>query len=83
MTDNVENLLLEMLKGLRNDLKEFRSRYEDDMDDLKARMTSLESSMIGVKREINHGDETDARQQVSLDKLVKRIEKIEHRLELA
>lgn len=83
MTDNVENLVLEQLKGLRNDLKEFRGRYEGDMDDLKARMSSLEGSMVGVKREVNHGDETAARQQVSLDKLVKRIEKIEHRLELA
>ena len=83
MTDNVDNIILEMLKGLRGDLKDFRSRYEEDMDDLKARMTSLESSMVGVKREVNHADETDARQQVSLDKLAKRIERIEHRLELA
>ena len=83
MTDTTDNLVIEMLKGLRGELKEFRSRYEEDMDDLKARMTSLESSMVGVKREINHADETDARQQVSLDKLAKRIERIEHRLELA
>ena len=82
MTDNVENLILEMLKGLRSEVKEFRSRYEDDMDDLKARMSSLENAMVSVKREINHGDEVDARQQVSLDKLMKRIERIEHRLEL-
>ena len=83
MTDNVENLILEMLKGLRIDVKEFRSRYEEDLDDLKARMSSLENSMVSVKREVNHGDEVDARQQVSLDKLMKRIERIEHRLELA
>jgi archaellum component FlaC len=83
MTDNVENLILEMLKGLRSDVKEFRSRYEEDLDDLKARMSSLENAMVSVKREVNHGDEVDARQQVSLDKLMKRIERIEHRLELA
>ena len=83
MTDNVENIILEMLKGLRSDVKEFRSRYEEDVDDLKARMSSLENSMVSVKREVNHGDEVDARQQVSLDKLMKRIERIEHRLELA
>ena len=82
MTDNAENLILEMLKGLRSEVKEFRSRYEEDMDDLKARMSSLENSMVSVKREINHSDEVDARQQVSLDKLMKRIERIEHRLEL-
>jgi archaellum component FlaC len=83
MTDNVENLILEMLKGLRSDVKEFRSRYEEDLDDLKARMSSLENAMVSVKREVNHGDEVDARQQISLDKLMKRIERIEHRLELA
>jgi archaellum component FlaC len=83
MTDNVENLILEMLKGLRSDVKEFRSRYEEDLDDLKARMSSLENAMVSVKREVNHGDEVDARQQVSLDKLMKRIERIEHRLELS
>lgn len=79
MTDNVESLILEHLRHMRGKI----DGIADDMDDLKARMTSLESSMVGVKREVNHGDETDARQQVSLDKLVKRIEKIEHRLELA
>jgi hypothetical protein len=38
--------------------------------------------MVGVKREITHGDETDARQQVSIDRLVERVERIERRLEL-
>jgi hypothetical protein len=83
MSDNVENLLLEMLKGLRNDVKEFRARYEEDMDDLKARMSSLEGAMVSVRRDVNHSDEVDARQQVAIDKIVKRIERIEHRLELA
>lgn len=83
MTETVENLILEMLKGLRNEVKDFRARYEEDMDDLKARISSLESTMVSVKREVNHGDEVDARQQVSLDKIIKRIERIEHRLELS
>jgi hypothetical protein len=83
MSENVENILLEMLKGLRNDVKEFRTRYEEDMDDLKARMSSLEGSMVSVRRDVNHSDEVDARQQVSIDKILKRIERIEHRLELA
>lgn len=82
MADNTENLILEMLKGLRNDVKEFRFRYEEDVDDLKARMSSLESAMVSVKREVNHSDEVNARQQVSLDKIMKRIERIEHRLEM-
>jgi hypothetical protein len=83
MSENVDNLILEMLKGLRGEVKDFRVRYEEDMDDLKARMSSLESSMVSVRRDVNHGSDVDARQQVSLDKIIKRIERIEHRLELA
>lgn len=48
MNDSVENLILEMLKGLRSDVKEFRLRYEEDLDDLKARMSSLENAMVSV-----------------------------------
>lgn len=83
MNENVENLVLEMLKGLRSEVKDFRLRYEEDMDDLKARMSSLEGSMVSVRRDVNHSDDVDARQQLSLDKIIKRIERIEHRLELA
>jgi hypothetical protein len=83
MSDNVENLTFELIKSLRAELRDFRTRYEDDMDDLKARMSSLENSMVSVRRDVNHGDDVDARQQVSLDKIMKRLERIEHRLELA
>jgi hypothetical protein len=38
--------------------------------------------MVMVKREVVFGEETDARQQVTLDKLASRIERIERRLEL-
>ena len=78
MTENVESLILEHLRHMRGKI----DGIADSMDDLKARMTSLEGSMIGVKREVNHGDETDARLQVSLDRIMKRIERIENRLEL-
>ena len=79
MTDNVENLILDHLRHMRSKI----DTIADGMDDLKVRMSSLESAMVGVKREVNHGEETDARQQVSLDKLMKRIERIEQRPELA
>ena len=78
MTENVESLILEHLRHMRAKI----DGIADSMDDLKARMTSLEGSMIGVKREVNHGDETDARLQVSVDKIMKRLERIENRLEL-
>lgn len=78
MTDNVENLVLEHLRHIRAKV----DQISDDMNDLKHRMSSLELAMVSVKREAAHGDETDARQQVTLDKLVDRIQRIENRLEL-
>ena len=52
------------------------------MTDVKLRLSSLESAMVHVKCELTSGDETDARQQVSLDRLADRIERIERRLDL-
>jgi hypothetical protein len=78
MFDNIENPILEHLHHIR-------SRVElivDDMSDLKLHISSLESAMVSVKHEVAHGDETDARQQVTLDKLAERVHRIERRLEL-
>jgi hypothetical protein len=82
MADETSNLVLEHLKAIRNELRDFRGRFDDEMDDLKTRMSSLEAAMVTVKREVNFGDEVDARQQVSLDKIIKRLDRIERRLEL-
>jgi len=78
MSDTVENLVLEHLRHIRSRV----DQIADDMSDLKHRMSSLESTMVSVKHEVAHGDETDARQQVTLDKIVDRILRIEKRLEL-
>ena len=45
--------------------------------------SGLEQAMSLVKREINLSEETDARQQITLDKLAERIQRIERRLELS
>ncbi|CCD29044.1 conserved hypothetical protein [Candidatus Glomeribacter gigasporarum BEG34] len=79
MTDNMESLVLEHLRHIRSKV----DQLVEDNHDLKNRMSSLESAMVSVKREVAHGDETDARQQVSLDKIIERIQRIERRLELA
>lgn len=66
-------------------LRHIRARVDqiaDDMTDLKLRIGGLETAMVLVKREITHGDEADARQQLSLDKLAARVERIEWRLDL-
>ncbi|MFZ2170537.1 MAG: hypothetical protein WAW61_12990, partial [Methylococcaceae bacterium] len=78
MSDNVDNIVLEHLRHIRSRV----DQIADDMSDLKHRMSSLESAMVSVKHEVAHGDETDARQQVTLDKIIDRIQRIERRLEL-
>ncbi len=78
MTDNIESIILEHLRHIRGRV----DRNAEDMLDVKQRLSSLEQSMVHVKRKIVSGDETDARQQVSLDRLTARIERIERRLEL-
>ena len=78
MTDNGENLMIDHLKHIRGRV----DRIAEDMTDVKLRLSSLESAMVHVKREVSSGDETDARQQVSLDRLADRIERIERRLDL-
>ena len=78
MTETVENPIIEHLRHIRGRV----DQIADDVVDLKHRMSTLESGMTLVRREMINGDETDARQQVSLDRLVERIQRIEKRLEL-
>jgi chromosome segregation ATPase len=78
VAEAVENLIVEHLRHIRGRV----DRIAEDMGDLKHRMSSLETAMVLVKREVSAGDETDARLQGSLDRLVDRIERIERRLEL-
>jgi outer membrane murein-binding lipoprotein Lpp len=79
MTETSDNLVLEHLRHIRGRV----DQIAEDVTDLKHRMTSLEGSMSLVKREVAYGDEADARQQATLDKLAERIERIERRLELS
>ena len=79
MTESIDNLILEHLRHIRGRA----DQLAEDMSDVKHRMTSLETGMSLVKREVMAGDDTDARQQLSLDRLVQRIERIEKRLELS
>lgn len=78
MTDYVDSLIIEHLRHIRGRV----DQIADDVLDLKHRMSTLGLGMTLVRREVLNGDETDARQQVSLDKLVERIQRIESRLEL-
>lgn len=48
MADSVENLILEHLKALRNDLREFKAEAMAHLSMIKYRLTSLESQVASV-----------------------------------
>ena len=80
MTDlhNVESLVLEHLRHIRARV----DQIADDVGDLKLRMSSVENGIVQMRRDVLQADETDIRQQITLDKLVTRVERIEQRLNL-
>jgi hypothetical protein len=51
MTDNIDNIVIEHLKVLRGEIKDFRNKHDTDMADLKLRLTALERGMGAVKRD--------------------------------
>lgn len=78
MSDNSENLVLEHLRHIQGRV----DLMADDMKEVKLRLSSIESSLSLVRREIIVGDETDARQQGTIDRIMERLERIEQRLDL-
>ncbi len=78
---NVENLIIEHLKGVRSDVATMRSDMQVEFKDVKARLSHLDGSMAGVRRDGALAAEDFARQQFSIDSLVERIQRIEKSLE--
>lgn len=78
MTDNVENLVLEHLRAIRADI----ARMERKQDEAITRLGRLELAVAGLRRDVAHTDEAAAEQNVRIDHLAERVERIERRLEL-
>jgi len=79
MSDNVDNLILEHLRGMRAG----QDRIEQELREIKNRITSLESGVAGIRRDAAHDNDKIVNQQIGLDHLSERLERIEKRLELA
>ena len=75
MIENVENLILEHLKALRNDLRDFKTEATAELVMIKQRLTSLEGQVAGVHTDMAliHG---------RIDRVDSRMDRIERRLEL-
>ena len=79
MADNVENLMLEHLKRFQATL----DRMEQKLGDLTGRMANVEGSIAAVIGHLGHLAAADAAQQLGIDHLSQRLDRIERRLELS
>ena len=79
MSDNIENLLLEHLKRFQAG----QDRIERKIDELTRRISNLEGGQASIIQHLGHLAAADAQQQLAADGFNQRLERIEHRLELA
>jgi chromosome segregation ATPase len=82
MNDNVEHLILEQFRALRNQIEGLQTEMRNEFGDVKHRINRLESAVAGIRRDEAGTAEDIARQQSTLDQLKERIDRIERRLEL-
>ncbi len=78
MTENADNLILEQLRAIRTAI----DRLEENDREMKARLTSIEQSLSGTRRDTGqlYGDIAD--QHARFDRLAERVQRLEKRLEL-
>lgn len=79
MTENVENLLLEHMKRFQATL----DRMERRLDELPARQANVEGQLASVIQHLAHFAAADAAQQIAIDNINRRLDRIERRLDLA
>jgi uncharacterized coiled-coil protein SlyX len=79
MSESIDNLILEHLKRFQSG----QDRIERDLKEIKTRLSTLEAGQGSVLQHIGHLASSIASQQVSIDHLSERIDRVEHRLELA
>lgn len=78
MSNNVENMMIEHLRALRAG----QDRIENELKEVKHRLTGVESGIAGIRRD-NAGMQEDVYgQQAAFDKLKERVELIEKMLSL-
>jgi tetrahydromethanopterin S-methyltransferase subunit G len=75
MTENVESLILEHLKMLRNEVKAQGVKMDEQFESIRLRLSSIESQMAGIHADI-------AIMNGRMDRFESRLDRIERRLEL-
>ena len=78
MADNVDNLVLEHLRAIRGDL----GNVNEKLDEVMLRLQTLEGGIASIKSDIAHHYADIALVHSRHDTMMKRIERLEKRLEL-
>lgn len=73
MTDEPENLVLEMLRALRNDIADFRRALTERIDRLEGRMAAVEHHIIALSIDIGNLNARMASVEQRLDRIEKRL----------
>ncbi|HEY0312801.1 MAG TPA: hypothetical protein VGC56_09935 [Allosphingosinicella sp.] len=79
MTGDVENLLLEHMKRFQATL----DRFERKQDELVGRVANLESGIASLMQHLTNLTAADAAQQLAIDNVSRRLDRIERRLEMS
>jgi chromosome segregation ATPase len=76
---STDNLIIEHLKAMRGEVAAVKA----DTSDIRQHLRSLDTSVIDLRRSVVHLYEDTAHQQLTMDKMLDRIQRIEKRLELS
>ena len=79
MTDDPDNLVLEILRAIRGDIAGIRS----DIRDIKTRQTDMSRTIAGIRRDQADDAEVSAHVQARLDRLQEEVDRIKRRLDIA
>ena len=80
--ENVENFIIEHLKGLRSEMASMRTSMQEKFKDLKQRVNQVEIQVIGSRRDAGSVQEDLYRQQGTIDMIKERLDRIERQLAL-
>ena len=83
MDESIDNVIIEHLKGLRSEVQTMRGEMHSEFKDVKHRLASVETMIVASKHESADIRGDYVRQQVSIDNLLERIQRLERRLELS
>lgn len=80
--DDVDNLIIKHLKGLRSEVAGVRTAMQDEFKDVKHRLGQIETQVLGTRRDAMGTQDEVYRQQGVINAIKERLDCIERRLEL-